>query len=142
MKVVDADRRVLGRMASEIAKQALLGEDVVVVNAEKAYVSGDAKSIYRDRRALFSIKNKGNMTKGPFHYKRPDKYVRKVIRGMLPYKTERGRKAFERVKVYIGVPEAELKKRDIPLPKPGRPKKKLRRKVTVASICKHLGGSW
>lgn len=142
MKVVNAERRVLGRMASEVAKAALMGEEVVVVNADKAYVSGDKGNVMAENRAKLDIKNKGNYTRGPFHYKRPDKYVRRSIRGMLPWKNPRGKEAFKRIHVYIGVPEEELKKLGAPMPKEASPLKKLRRKSTVGEICKHLGGSW
>jgi len=35
----------------------------------------------------------------------PDRFVRRCIRGMLPYKQEKGRKAFKRVMCYIGIPD-------------------------------------
>jgi large subunit ribosomal protein L13 len=129
-------------MASEAAKQALMGEEVVIVNAEKAYVSGDMRTVFRENAEKLEIKNKANFNRGPYHPKRPDNYVRRAIRGMLPYSRIRGREAYKRVRVYVGVPEAELKSRSITLPKKEAPKKKLRRKVTVAEICRYIGGSW
>jgi large subunit ribosomal protein L13 len=36
----------------------------------------------------------------------PDRIVKRTIRGMLPYKQGKGRAAFSRLKVYLGVPEA------------------------------------
>jgi large subunit ribosomal protein L13 len=39
------------------------------------------------------------------HWRRPDRIVRKTIRGMLPYREGRGRRAFKRLRVHIGVPE-------------------------------------
>ena len=41
----------------------------------------------------------------PPHCKYVYNTVKRTIRGMLPYKQERGRKALERVKCYIGAPE-------------------------------------
>ncbi|HYU87190.1 MAG TPA: uL13 family ribosomal protein, partial [Candidatus Bathyarchaeia archaeon] len=38
------------------------------------------------------------------HPRKPDGYVRRVIRGMLPWKKPGGKDAFHRVKVYIGTP--------------------------------------
>ena len=129
-------------MASEVAKQALQGEEVVIVNAEKAYVSGDMRSVFTANLAKLDIKNKGNFNRGPYHPKRPDHYVRRAVRGMLPFSRRRGREAYSRVKVYMGVPEEELKRNGIPLPGKPTPKKKLRRKVTVGEVCKFIGGSW
>jgi large subunit ribosomal protein L13 len=140
--VLDADRQIMGRMASEAAKLALMGENVVIVNADKAYVSGSMRSIYEQNLHKLTIKNKGNFNKGPYHPKRPDLYVRRAVRGMLPWRKTRGREAYKRVRVYIGVPLEEMKANNIPMPKKGEAPKKLRRKVTVAEICKFIGGSW
>ncbi len=144
MLVIDAEKQVLGRMASYAAKKALMGEEVVVVNCEKAYVSGNPKVTERENLAMLEIKNKGNFNKGPYHVKRPDRYVRRAIRGMLPWKTLRGREAYTRVTVYIGVPAKEMAEKNAPMPKKEEqlPKKKLRRKITVADICKSIGGKW
>lgn len=144
MIVIDAQRQVLGRMASYAAKCALNGEEVYVLNCEKAYVSGSPKNIQEENLAMLEIKNKGNFKKGPYHARRPDRYVRRAIRGMLPWKSLRGREAYQRVKVYIGVPQGELAKFNVPLPKKEQqlPIKKLRRKSTVADICQAIGGKW
>ena len=39
-KYIDADNLILGRMATTAAKSALAGENVVIVNCEKAIVTG------------------------------------------------------------------------------------------------------
>jgi len=139
--VYDAEREVLGRVASLAAKSALMGEEVVIVNADKAYVSGDMKMVFAQNLFKLTLKNKGNVNKGPYHAKRPDLYVRRAVRGMLPWKKTRGREAYKRVRAYIGVPEI-LKENNITVPKKKSVEKKLRRKVTVAEICKFMGGSW
>jgi large subunit ribosomal protein L13 len=141
--IIDATRRVLGRMASEAAKKALMGEEVIIINADRAYVSGSERKTLEDNMAKAEIKNKGNVNRGPYHPKRPDNYVRKSIRGMLPYKTQRGKLAYKRVRVYIGAPEDKLIEQGLKIPsEPAQKEKKLRRKITVAEICKHLGGRW
>ena len=43
--IINADNLVLGRMAAIAAKQALLGEDVRIVNCEKAIITGDITQI-------------------------------------------------------------------------------------------------
>lgn len=100
--IIDASNHILGRMASVAAKKALIGEDVIVINCEKAVITGKRKDIvskYRHRMDL------GQPTKGPFIARRPDMFVRRVIRGMLPRKKAKGRAAFKKVKCFIGVPE-------------------------------------
>ncbi|MFH1403338.1 MAG: 50S ribosomal protein L13 [Candidatus Altiarchaeota archaeon] len=148
MKYINAEGQVLGRVCSYVAKQALLGEDVVIVNAEKALISGEKSSIQANEKAKLEIKNLGNYTEGPFHHKRPDRYVRRAVRGMLPYKKQRGRDAYKRVSVYIGVPSEEIKKNHgveaskIRYDAVEGVKKHLRRSVTVGELCGFIGGKW
>ncbi len=144
--IVNAQGQVLGRLATFVAKQALLGNEIVVVNAEKAIVSGKKDMVLSEEKEKVSIKNLGNPRKGPFHQKRPDKYVRRTIRGMLPWKKTRGREAFKRIQVYVGVPEEEIKKNhqieDIKMHKLDEMKKNLGNYITVGEICKFIGGKW
>ena len=102
MVVIDGSDLVLGRLATAVAKKALLGETIDVVNCEKSIITGNRKTIlkkYTKRR------QRGIPTKGPFFPRRADMIVRRTIRGMLPYKTTRGREAFKRVRCHIGVPK-------------------------------------
>lgn len=45
-----------------------------------------------------------NPKKGHFHHKAPSKIFFRKIRGMLPYKSERGAQALKRIQVYDGIP--------------------------------------
>lgn len=102
MIVIDAQNLILGRMATFAAKQALLGQEVRIINAEKAVVSGAKKKTFADAR---ETRDRGTPAKGPFIPQKADRYVRRVIRGMLPYKQAKGAEAFKRVLCYVGVPE-------------------------------------
>jgi large subunit ribosomal protein L13 len=98
--VVDARDCILGRVASNVAQKALDGERVAVVNAEDAVITGDEEDVlgtYRKRLDLSS-------DSGPYYPKRPDRIFKRSIRGMVPYKEDRGREAFENVRVYVGNP--------------------------------------
>jgi large subunit ribosomal protein L13 len=102
MKIIDATGLVLGRLATVVAKLAMNGNDIVIVNAEKAIVTGAKKSIqarYKQRREL------AHPRKGPYYPRMPDRILKRAIRGMIPYQTASGRKAYKRIKVYIGVPK-------------------------------------
>ena len=106
--VVDARDCILGRVASQVAERALQGERIAVVNAEQAVITGRKEDIletYEKRQEIGS-------DRGPYYPKRPDRIVKRTIRGMLPYKRARGREAFENVRVYVGNPfddeEAEV----------------------------------
>lgn len=107
--VIDAENMILGRFASRVAKMLLEGKRVIVVNAEKAIISGEPKMVLERYRALSEIKSRRNPKRGPFFYTRPDLFVKRRIRGMLPFKKPKGRMAYRRLKVYIGVPP-ELEK--------------------------------
>ncbi len=102
MKVVDANNMVVGRLASKIAKDLLNGEEIIVVNAEKAVIVGGKDYIvgkYTERR------NIGSVRKGPHYPRMPDKILRRTVRGMLPMKKSKGKNAYKRLRVYIGVPK-------------------------------------
>ncbi len=99
--VIDADGLILGRLASCTAKRLLEGESIVIVNAEKAIISGSKRRIFEDYRIM---RERGSKEKGPYFPRMPDQILKRTIRGMLPYKRKRGREALSRLRVYIGVP--------------------------------------
>jgi large subunit ribosomal protein L13 len=99
--LVDASNLILGRMASAIAKRLLNGEAIVVLNAEKALVSGKKHSKIKEIKKFLEV---GGVKYGPFHPRRPDRILRRTVRGMLPWDSARGKGAYKRLKVYIGVP--------------------------------------
>jgi len=99
--VIDASGLILGRMASVVAKRLLLGESIVIVNAEKAALSGRRLSRVKEAKAFLEV---GHPGKGPFHPRRPDQIVRRTVRGMLPHRLPKGQVAFKRLRVFLGVP--------------------------------------
>jgi large subunit ribosomal protein L13 len=100
--IVDADGSVLGRLAANVAKRLLMGEEITVVNAEKAIITGKRESIMRKYKEMH---DKGHRYKGPFFPKEPHMILKRTVRGMLPWKSPKGVEAFKRLKVHIGVPE-------------------------------------
>ncbi|MHA1212625.1 MAG: 50S ribosomal protein L13 [Candidatus Heimdallarchaeota archaeon] len=99
--VIDAEGSILGRLSTNIAKRLLQGETVDVINVEKIVISGKpASTILRYKKKL-DIRTKTNPLRGPFHYRNPDRFVRRTIRGMLPYKKPRGKAAYHRLKCHI-----------------------------------------
>ncbi|MDH5482752.1 MAG: 50S ribosomal protein L13 [Candidatus Bathyarchaeota archaeon] len=100
--IINADGLILGRMASVIAKRLLSDEEIIVVNAEKAVLSGKKKSKVIEAKRFLEV---GHLETGPVHYRRPDRILRRTVRGMLPYKKAKGKKAYKRLKVFIGVPD-------------------------------------
>ncbi len=105
MIVVDATGLVMGRLASVTAKSLLAGEEVKIVNAEKAIVTGSKEYIFGD---YGQARARGHKERGPYFPRRPEMILKRTVRGMLPYKMRRGRDAFSRLRIYVGVPR-ELK---------------------------------
>jgi large subunit ribosomal protein L13 len=108
----DADNQVAGRLASKAAKEALKGKLVFIVNAEKAVILGNPRFVIKRYHEMVS---RGDPYHGPFYPKMPDRMLRRMIRGMLPFSVARGREAFRRVRVYTSVP-AELSKQSFSKP--------------------------
>lgn len=106
MAVLDATDQVLGRFASVVAKRLLKGEEIHVVNAEKALITGGRASLVAEYlKKIHTGSTASRMRgKGPYYPRRPDRIVRRAIRGMIPYQTPHGRIAFGRLRVYVGVP--------------------------------------
>ena len=100
-QLYDARNKILGRFCSLIAKKALLGEYIVIINAKDAIISGKKKDIHEKYLAKLRISTATNPSRGPFHERRPDTFVRRVIKQMLPRKKLRGKEAIKRVHVYI-----------------------------------------
>jgi len=64
-------------------------------------------SFYRSKLKYLSFLRKRcnvNPKRGPFHHRAPSKIFQRAIRGMLPFKTIRGRMALKRVKAFEGCP--------------------------------------
>lgn len=102
-KIIDAKDAILGRLASYSAKMALLGHEIAIVNCEEIIISGKPKMVIREYRG---IRQKGGSNlQGPYFPKATARIVKRTIRGMLDYKSGRGKDAFKRIKCYDGVPK-------------------------------------
>ncbi|MHA1958771.1 MAG: 50S ribosomal protein L13 [Candidatus Thorarchaeota archaeon] len=137
-KVYDAESMVIGRLAAKVAKAALLGQKVAIVNAEKAIITGGRRSVINSYKEKFKIRTSYNPRKGPIWHKRPDMMVRRIIRGMLPWPTPRGKAAFKRIRVYIGVPEHFTDIEKIVLEE-SRYRSLSRKHITISDLSYELG---
>jgi large subunit ribosomal protein L13 len=111
--VVDAEGKILGRLATEIATRLRgkhkpeftphldTGDFVIVVNAEKIAVTGgklDKKYYYRHTGYPGGIR--GVSLREQLD-KKPEEVIFHAVRGMLP-KNRLGRKLLKKLKVYAG----------------------------------------
>jgi len=133
--IIDAEGLILGRMASIVAKRLLENENIIIANAEKAVLSGKKKSRLKEVKKFLEV---GHPKKGPFHYRRPDRIVRKTVRGMLPFKQPKGKQAFKRLRVSIGIPEG-FKKQKMETLAEARAEKLTCPYLTLGQLAKEIG---
>ena len=111
--VVDATDKVLGRLATEVARRlrgkhkpifapdADTGDFLVVVNAEKVKLTGrkiDQKNYYHYSGFIGGMKEQNAAKK---LVQKPEDVIRIAVRGMLP-KNTLGRRQLKKLKVYAG----------------------------------------
>ena len=133
--LINADGLIVGRMASSVAKKLLNGEKVIIVNAGKAVISGKKKSKVAEAKTFLEV---GSPMRGPFHCRRPDRILRKTVRGMLPFKQPKGKTALKKLKVFIGVPE-DLKDQQMVTFKEAQAAKLKGPYFTLAELAKEIG---
>ena len=103
-KIIDGEGAIMGRLASYAAKEALKGEEIVILNSEKVIITGNRENIKADFEA--SRTRIGSGQKGPKVSRSSEKILKRVIRGMLPdHRKGRGKIALAKIKCYIGIPK-------------------------------------
>jgi large subunit ribosomal protein L13 len=137
--IIDGKDLVLGRLASFVAKQLLRGDKVTIVNAEQIVISGRRDATLGAYDAWLKTRNLANPRKGPFHLKRPEELVRIAVRGMLPFDKPRGREAFHRLRVHMGVPKELAGKELTSIPDASLERLGTRRFIRIGELSKHLG---
>ncbi|MDO8556178.1 MAG: 50S ribosomal protein L13 [Nanoarchaeota archaeon] len=134
--IIDAENLIVGRMASFAAKKSLEGYTVDIVNVEKALITGSKMFIMKKLRER---RHRTEPRWGPFFHRKEDRFVRRMIRGMLNYKQSRGREAYERILCHIGVPAQFQGKPMEKLPHMSIAKLKNLRFMDIKTICQLMG---
>jgi large subunit ribosomal protein L13 len=125
--VVDADRQVLGRLASRVAailrgkhKPAFsphldLGDHVVVINAEKVHLTGRklTDKVYRWHTGYLG--GLREVSAGSMLKSHPERMIEWAVQGMLP-KNRLGRAMAKKLKVYRGAQHPHAAQQPAPLP--------------------------
>ena len=139
--VIDASGLVAGRLASVIAKRLLRGESIVVVNAEKAILTGKPRRVvewYMKRVSEWRT-HYNPEKRGPKVPRRPDRIFKRMVRNMLPYKRPKGRDALRRLRVYVGVPP-EFRGARVEVPEEARLRSDKVPFITLSELSKAVGG--
>jgi len=143
--LIDAKDKIFGRLCSQVAKRALLGEHIVIINAKDAVISGNKNNIHKNFLDKLNIATATNPTHGPFWPRRPDNFMRNAIKKMVPRKKVRGREAIKRVHVYISdIPERfqSRYKKLIPVEIYNADKNRLyyyNKYITLGNLCDRIG---
>jgi large subunit ribosomal protein L13 len=137
--IIDGTDLIIGRVLSRVAKAALFGEDVAMVNCEKLIMTGSWDAVIARQRLLSTLR--GKPTQGRFYERRPDFFVEKMVRGMLP-KNARGSDALNRIRFYIGVPDKFKDQKTETFEKDNVRKVPHLKYTRVADICQHMGTTW
>ncbi|MCU7837514.1 MAG: 50S ribosomal protein L13 [gamma proteobacterium symbiont of Taylorina sp.] len=111
--IVDAENKTLGRLSTEIARRLRgkhkpeytphvdTGDYIIVINAEKVYVSGNKKT---DKMYHHHTGYPGGLKSISFEKlidKAPERVIETAVKGMLP-KNPLGRAMYSKMKVYAG----------------------------------------
>ena len=111
--VVDADGKVLGRLATQVARHLTgktkpyytpfldTGDFVVIVNAEKVVLTGRKEGAKVYRRHTGYPGGLKEIVAQKLRAQTPERLIEAAVQGMLP-KSKLGRKMLKKLKVYAG----------------------------------------
>ncbi|OYT26877.1 MAG: 50S ribosomal protein L13 [Thermoprotei archaeon ex4572_64] len=138
--IVDATNHVVGRLAAIVAKWLLEGRKVIIVNAEKAVITGDFNMVLNwYKRKITEWRTHYNPEKvGPKIPRRPDRILKRIVRGMLPRKDWRGRRALKRLKVYMSIPPEYIKRPRVVIVRALIKERPRLKYVTLEELWKHI----
>ncbi|BAI61718.1 50S ribosomal protein L13P [Methanocella paludicola SANAE] len=139
MVLINAQGLIVGRLSSIVAKKLLEGEEVTIINADKAILSGSKASTFAEFKQTV---DRGTTEKGPYYPKRPDAIIKRTIRGMLPYKAQRGKDAMARLRVFIGTPTEVSGKEAVTLEKASVDRLSSYKYMELGELSKLLGSKF
>jgi ribosomal protein uL13 len=124
-------------MAAKIAKELLAGEEVHVINAAQMIFSGKPeyhKKRLTVKRGLTDKRNPENAEKFP---RVPYMLFKRVVSGMLPKKSQRGRDALKRLRAYDAIPAGiDVSKAEV---YSAAVKDSLAKSMTLGNLCRAFG---
>mgnify|MGYP001572364692 FL=1 len=103
VKIIDGTDATMGRLASYVAKEALKGEELVILNCDKVIITGNKENILGEFLEKRGRVGSGQL--GPKVSRLSYKIVKRAVRGMLPHRSARGKNALKRVICHNKVPK-------------------------------------
>lgn len=138
--IVDGTDLLAGRLSSNVAKLLLQGNRVTVVNCEKIMISGNRRNIIDEYKDFLRVSSILHPEHGPYHPRRPDTIIARMIRGMLPRKKPSGDAALRRLRTYIGVP-SQLRSSSKTVLEKAKITRSSANYTTMEELSKEVGGS-
>ncbi|MEC7711140.1 MAG: 50S ribosomal protein L13 [Thermoproteota archaeon] len=138
--VVDGTNLIAGRVASNVAKLLRKGNRVSIINCDKIMISGKKSSIIGEYEDFLRIHSIIHPQHGPFHPRRPDTIMKRMIRGMLPTEKPSRKTDLARLRTYIGVPREVKGLEKIQFEK-AKIRKDSSRYTTMAELSRYIGGT-
>ena len=137
MRIIDASDCIVGRLASSVAKSLLNGDQIHIINAEQAVISGTKEMVFGE---YIGKRKLNHPRKGPYYPRMPHMMLKRAVRGMIPYQKPRGREAFKRLKIDVGKP-ASLEDEKIEMVS-GAKMNASSKYVTLGDVSKVLGAKF
>jgi large subunit ribosomal protein L13 len=135
---IDVKDCIAGRICSHISKLLLKGHHVRVVNAEKSMISGNRYKTIEIYKEYLEISSATNPIHGPFHPRKPDRILTRMVRGMLPKRKPSGITALKRLRVYVAVPP-ELKNTKLETFEDSKIRKPSSYFISLGEVAKQIG---
>lgn len=104
MKIFNAKGLIAGRLATQVARALLEGEEVAVIEVQDALLTGSLRAQVDRMHRRRGQKMKTDPEKSPKFPRVPHLMFKRMVRGMLPKRNSRGRDALHRLRAYTGTP--------------------------------------
>ena len=137
--IVDASNCIAGRICSNVSKLLIQGNIVVIINSERAMLSGNRYKTIEDYKKHLEVGSVTNPIHGPYHPRRPDRILTKMVRGMISRRKPSGIMAFKRLRVYIGMPTEFQSSKEIKIFDNAKITKSESYYITIGDVAKQIG---
>ena len=137
--IVDASNCIAGRICSHVSKLLIQGNRITIINSERAMLSGNRYKTIEDYKKYLEVGSVTNPIHGPYHPRRPDRILTKMVRGMISRRKPSGILAFKRLRVYIGVPTELQSSKEIKIFDDAKITKSESYYITIGDVAQQIG---